>query len=416
MSETSTTWWDRLFTRRAPEPEETPFSVEESIPNGVRLAGGWSWRLLVIGAVIAVAIFLIIQLRLIIIPLLIAVLVGALLVPLVGFLQRHHWPKWLAVVVTLVGTLAIVAGLLTLVVWQISRGWGDLSGKAVQSFEDLKAALLASPLQLTETQINDYIASALQSIQSDSAVFITGALSVGATLGHVGAGLLLTIFSLIFILIDGKGIWAWVVRIFPKRARAAVDGAGQAGWNTLGNFARVQILVATIDAIGIGLGAFLLGVPLAIPIAVTVFLGSFIPIVGAVVTGALACVIALIYNGWFIALMLLLVVLGVQQLEGTRPSTARDGHGGEGAPARGRAGGCGGIAARRHSGRALRCAGRRRAQRHGALHRRRELEVRAAAFAASADVRDLADRSADPPRLPDGHAAACMMPAIRWRT
>ncbi|THG36203.1 AI-2E family transporter [Glaciibacter flavus] len=316
MSETSTTWWDRLFTRRPPEPEETPFSVEESIPNGVRLAGGWSWRLLVIGAVIAVAIFLIIQLRLIIIPLLIAVLVGALLVPLVGFLQRHHWPKWLAVVVTLVGTLAIVAGLLTLVVWQISRGWGDLSGKAVQSFEDLKAALLASPLQLTETQINDYIASALQSIQSDSAVFITGALSVGATLGHVGAGLLLTIFSLIFILIDGKGIWAWVVRIFPKRARAAIDGAGQAGWNTLGNFARVQILVATIDAIGIGLGAFLLGVPLAIPIAVTVFLGSFIPIVGAVVTGALACVIALIYNGWFIALMLLLVVLGVQQLEG----------------------------------------------------------------------------------------------------
>ena len=316
MSETSTTWWDRLFTRRSLEPEETPFSVEESIPNGVRLAGGWSWRLLVIGAVIAVAIFLIIQLRLIIIPLLIAVLVGALLVPLVGFLQRHHWPKWLAVVVTLVGTLAIVAGLLTLVVWQISRGWGDLSGKAVQSFEDLKAALLASPLQLTETQINDYIASALQSIQSDSAVFITGALSVGATLGHVGAGLLLTIFSLIFILIDGKGIWAWVVRIFPKRARAAVDGAGQAGWNTLGNFARVQILVATIDAIGIGLGAFLLGVPLAIPIAVTVFLGSFIPIVGAVVTGALACVIALIYNGWFIALMLLLVVLGVQQLEG----------------------------------------------------------------------------------------------------
>lgn len=316
MKDTSTNWWDRLFSKPQIEPVETPFSVEESIPNGVRLAGGWSWRLLLIGAVIAAVIFLVIQLRLIIIPLLIAVLIGALLVPLVAFLQRHHWPKWLAVVLALVGTLAIIAGLIILVVSQVARGWGDLSSRAVGSYDALKAALLSSPLQLTEAQLNDYISSAWQALQADSQIFISGALSVGATLGHVFAGLLLTIFSLIFILIDGKGIWAWVVRVFPKRARAAIDGAGRAGWNTLGNFARVQILVATIDAVGIGLGAFLLGVPLAIPIAVMVFLGSFIPIVGAVITGALACVVALIYNGWFIALMLLVVVLGVQQLEG----------------------------------------------------------------------------------------------------
>ncbi|NUT57326.1 MAG: AI-2E family transporter, partial [Agromyces sp.] len=120
----------------------------------------------------------------------------------------------------------------------------------------------------------------------------------------------------LFILIDGHHIWRWIVGVFPKRARAAVDGAGQAGWATLQNFVKVQILVATIDAIGIGLGAFLLGVPLAVPIAILVFLGSFIPIVGAVVTGALAVFVALIYNGWVIALIMLGVVLLVQQVEG----------------------------------------------------------------------------------------------------
>jgi predicted PurR-regulated permease PerM len=123
-------------------------------------------------------------------------------------------------------------------------------------------------------------------------------------------------FSLLFILIDGKSIWAWIVRFFPKRAQSAVDGAGIAGWTTLGNFARVQILVASIDAVGIGVGAALLGVPMAIPIGILVFLGSFIPIVGAVATGSVAIVIALIFNNWAIALAMLGVVLLVQQVEG----------------------------------------------------------------------------------------------------
>jgi putative heme transporter len=293
-----------------------PYNVERSIPNGVRLAGGWSWRLLLIGAVIAVVIFLIIQLRLILIPLLVAVLLSALLVPFVGFLTAHRWPKGLAIAVAMLGTLIVVAGLLVLVITQIQRGASDIGTHAVDAFDELKAWLLASPLELTEAQINDYIASAWQSLQQDSQVYVSGALSVGSSVGHFAAGLFLTLFSLLFILIDGRGIWTWIVRLFPKNARAAVDGAASAGWITLTNFARVQVLVAAIDAVGIGLGAFLLGVPLAIPIAVLVFLGSFIPIVGAVVTGALAAVVALVYNGPWIALWMIVVVLVVQQIEG----------------------------------------------------------------------------------------------------
>jgi putative heme transporter len=299
-----------------PPPAETEEQIAQSLPHGVRLGAAWAWRLLLIGAMLAVGIFLVVQLRLIVIPVLVAVLLSALLVPLVNFLHKHRWPRGLAIAAAMLGTLALVSGLLVLVITQIARSSGKLSSRAVESFEAIKTALLESPLQLTEAQINEYLQQLITAIQQDSQVFISGALSFGSSLGHFVAGLLITLFATLFMLIDGTSIWGWVVRIFPRRARSAVDGAGHAGWATLGNFVKVQILVATIAAIGIGVGAALLGVPLAIPIAVLVFLGSFIPIVGAVATGAVAVAIALVYNGWPIALAILAFVLLVQQIEG----------------------------------------------------------------------------------------------------
>ncbi|MFD1714336.1 AI-2E family transporter [Amnibacterium flavum] len=286
------------------------------VPNGVRIAGAWSWRILAVAGVLALVIFLIVQLRIIVIPLLIAMLIAALLVPLVNFLRRHHWPKWLAIAVAELGTIAAVGALVWLVVTQVIRGFDDLRKQTIASYDQLKQYLLDSPLHLTSAQINDWVAGIGQALQQDSQVLVSGALSVGSTLGHVATGVLLVLFSTLFLLIDGRGIWAWVVRVFPKRARQAVDGAGQAGWLTLGNFVRVQILVAFIDAVGIGLGAFILQVPLAIPIAVLVFLGSFVPVLGAVVTGTLAVFIALVYNGVGPAVIMLIIVLAVQQLEG----------------------------------------------------------------------------------------------------
>lgn len=290
--------------------------VDASLPRGVRLAGAWSWRLLVIGAVIAVIVFLIVQLRLIVIPVLIAVLLAALLVPFKDFLHRHGWPRWLAIVTALIALVVVVGGLLYLAIWQVSRESHELQTQSVAAFDQFRSWLTTGPLGLSEDQINGAFQSLWTSIQQDSQVFISGALSLGSTVGHVLAGALLTIFSVLFILIDGKSIWGWIVRIFPRNARAAIDGAGQAGWVTLRNFAKVQILVASIDALGIGLGAFFLGLPLVIPISVLVFLGSFIPIVGAVVTGALAVFIALVFKGWVFALIMLGVVLLVQQVEG----------------------------------------------------------------------------------------------------
>ena len=293
-----------------------PAPVEETLPHGVRVAGAWSWRLLAIGAVIAVVIFLVVQLRLIVIPLLIAVLIGALLVPFSAFLHRHHWPRWIAVVTALLTLIVVLGGLIYLAVWQVTRESSSLSAQSVAAYKGFRDWLTTGPLGLSPTQIDGYLKQLGAAIQQDSQVFISGALSIGTTVGHVLTGVLLTLFSLIFILIDGKGIWNWIVHIFPRKARAAVDGAGRAGWVTLTSFVKVQVLVATIDAIGIGLGAFILGLPLVIPITVLVFLGSFIPIVGAVLTGALAVFIALIFKGWLWAVIMLLIVLGVQQLEG----------------------------------------------------------------------------------------------------
>jgi len=290
--------------------------IGESIPRGLRVATAYSWRFLVLAGAVAVFVWIVIQLKLLVIPLLIALLLTALVWPAFTFMLRHHVPRWLALVASVLGTLAVISGLLYLAIWQITREWPSVRARTVESVGELRQYLIDGPLHLTATQIDDLLAQAWTFLQQQAEVLWSGALVIGSTVGHVATGALLTLFILLCTLADGGGIWRWVVRLFPSRAREAVDGAGRMGWVTVVTYARTQMFVATIDAIGIGLGAFLLGVPLAIPVAVLVFLGSFIPFVGAVVTGALAVFLALVYNGPWIALWMLLVVLGVQQLEG----------------------------------------------------------------------------------------------------
>lgn len=287
-----------------------------SIPRGLRLTTAYAWRLLVIAAAAGVAVWLVIQLKLLVIPLLVGILVTALLWPAFSWMLRRRFPRWIAIVLAATGAIAVVGGLLWLVVWQISREWGRVQTRTIAAVDQLRAYLIDGPLHLTEQQIDNALAQAWVFLQEQAELLWSGALAIGTTVGHFAAGAVLALFIILCLLADGAGIWRWTTRLFPKKARPAVDGAGRAGWVTVVNYARTQLLVATIDAVGIGLGAFLLGVPLAIPVAVLVFLGAFVPIVGAVVTGALAVFLALVYNGPWIAFWMLVVVLGVQQLEG----------------------------------------------------------------------------------------------------
>jgi len=306
--------------KSAPPPAPAPRAID-SVPVGLQIAGAWAWRILLIAGVVALFVWLIITFRIIVVPMMVAVLLAALLVPLVDFLTRHRWPRWLAIVVAEVGTLGIVIGLVVLIVTQIRSGWPDLQAQTLARYEDLKVFLLESPLHITESQLGEWVAQGVEQVQRDSEFLVSGALSVGSSAGHFLAGLLLTLFATLFILIDGRGLFGWFVRLFPRKARLAVGGAGRAGWITLTTFVKVQIFVAAVDAVGIGLGAYILGLfyggfPLVIPIAIAVFLGSFIPFVGAVVTGALAVFVALIYLGPIPALIMLGIVLLVQQIEG----------------------------------------------------------------------------------------------------
>ncbi len=290
--------------------------VTDAVPRGLRIATAFSWRFIVLAVAVGIAVWIIIQLKLLVIPLLVAILVAALLWPAFTWMVRHRVPRWLAIVIAVLATLAIVSGLLWLVGWQIAREWSSVQARTLESLTQFREYLISGPLHLTTEQIDDLLQQAGEFLQEQADLLWTGALALGTTVGHVAAGALLALFILLCLLVDGAGIWRWTVRLFPRTARPAVDGAGRAGWMTVVNYARTQLLVATIDAVGIGVGAALLGVPLAIPIGVFVFLGSFVPIVGAVVTGTLAVFLALVYNGPWIALWMLIVVLGVQQLEG----------------------------------------------------------------------------------------------------
>ncbi len=310
-----------IRSREKKAPALTEAQVAESVAPGMRIAAAWGWRILVVAAVIALVGFLVVLLRDVAVPVFVAILLSALLVPLCNWLQRKGWPKALAVAVCEIGLLIVIAGLITVIVITVRRGLPDLVETTQVRYEDFVQFLAAPPLNLSEKDITGYVDGLVKAFQSDGGSLLTGALSVGSTAGHVLAGTLIALFMTLFILIDGRSMWTWIVRLFPARARAAIMGAGEAGWITLSTFVRVQIFVAFVDAVGIGLGAFILGLfyggfPLVIPIAIAVFLASFIPVVGAVLTGVFAVFVALVYLGPVPALIMLGIVILVQQVEG----------------------------------------------------------------------------------------------------
>ncbi|MFZ4895219.1 AI-2E family transporter [Plantibacter sp. Mn2098] len=294
--------------------------VEETVddlgvPRGMRIATAWSWRILVVVGASAVVIALVVVFEEIVVPLLVAMLVSALLAPTVATLGRHRWPHWLAILVTLVAFAIVVAGLVVIVVWQVRSGLPQLERESVAAYDRARGVLSAPPWNVSDAQLASWINDLGALAQKDSGVLIGGAVKVGGTLGHLLAGALIALFATIFMLIDGRGIWNWIVRIFPRAARPAMSAAGGSGWSTLTKFVRVQIVVALVNAIGIGAVAFFLGLPLAVPIGVVVLFASFIPVIGAIVSGAIAVVIALVYGGPVQAVVMLAGVLVVHLLE-----------------------------------------------------------------------------------------------------
>lgn len=311
-----------LFGRPKSEgPRATLAAGDEAVPRGMQVAGAWSWRFLAVAASAAVVIWLVVTFRIVVIPLLVAALITTALLPIVEGLVRARWPRGFAVAVAVVGLIVAVVGLGWLAISQIRDQYPQLQDRAVAFWDETQGWIMSLPFGIDAADVTAFGENILGAISDDISAILSSALSVGSSVGHFLAGALLVVFALIFTLLDGRGIWRWVVGVLPKRAQPATDGAARAGWVTLGNFVRVQVLVAFIDAVGIGLGAFILGLfyeggmPLVLPIAILVFLGSFIPIIGAVVTGAIAVLVALISFGPLAAVIMLGIVLLVQQIE-----------------------------------------------------------------------------------------------------
>ncbi len=289
--------------------------LDVALPRGFAITTAWSWRLLLIAAAIAVVGFLIAQLSFIIVPLLIAVLISGLVGPVALFLRRHRWPGWLATLTTLLGLITVVGGLMWLVVVEIIRDWPSLRRQTLIAYENFVEYLAQSSLGLSEAQLNEWFDAFIAELDLSSSWFLAGALSIGSTAGSILVGLGISLFALIFFIHDGGRIWRFLIGLLPKAAQPPVAGASARGWLTWTTFLKVQIFVAFVDAVGIGLGALFLQLPLVVVIFFAVFLGGFVPIVGAFVTGALAVFIALVYQGPLAALIMGLIVLAVQQLE-----------------------------------------------------------------------------------------------------
>ena len=279
-------------------------------------AAAIAWRLLVVTTLIAVFIFLIIQLRVVVIPFLVALLVAASLSPLTNWFTKKGMKRGLAVAISVISLVIFVGGLLFAFVSQVQSAYPTLKQQFGAVAESTKQMLASEPFNINSTDIESIANGISAYIEEHSEELISGISSAGSTAGHIGAGAILALFAIIFLLYDGKNIWNWAIRIIPTQSRPKFDRAGKKGWKTLTEFVKSQVAVAAVDAVGIGLGALILQVPLAIPIALIVFLGSFIPVVGAIVTGMIAVVLALVFKGWLIALLMLAVILIVQFIEG----------------------------------------------------------------------------------------------------
>ncbi|SCE86350.1 AI-2E family transporter [Micromonospora chokoriensis] len=289
---------------------------DADVPHGLRIAAAWCWRLIVIGVVAWALLRIVGTIKIVIIPLAIALLLSALLAPAVGWLLRARFPRSLATAVVLVGGLVAVIGTLTLVVNEFIRGVPELSAKSSEGVRQIQNWLKTGPLHLSDTQLDRYIDEAQGWINNNTSKFTSGALSTAATLAEVLTGTLLVLFATFFFLRDGTRIWRFLVRLLPVAARWKVDDAGRASWQTLVAYVRATVLVAFIDAVGIGIFLVIFDIPFAFPLAALVFLGAFIPIVGAALSGGVAVLVALVDSGPVTALIILGAVIGVQQIEG----------------------------------------------------------------------------------------------------
>ncbi|MFH0519652.1 AI-2E family transporter [Streptomyces sp. M41] len=298
-------------TAAAPRPD--PAQV---VPWGVRVAAEAGWRLLVLAGTVWVLMRVISAVQLVVLAFVISLLLTALMQPSVAWLMRRGVPRGLATALTAILGFVVIGLMGWFVTWQVMENIDNLSDEIQDGIDELRNWLLNSPFHVTDKQINEIAENLREAVGANTEEITSAGLEGVTVVVEALTGILLAAFSTLFLLYDGKRIWEWTLKLVPAAARPGVAGAGPRAWATLTAYVRGTVLVALIDAVFIGIGIYFLDVPMAVPLAVFIFLFSFIPLVGAVASGALAVVVALVTQGVFTAVMTLVVVLAVQQIEG----------------------------------------------------------------------------------------------------
>jgi len=291
-------------------------AARHEVPLGLEIAAAWAWRIIVIGAAGYAAAYLLSDLSEVTVPVAIAVLLTALLVPAVDRLHTWHVPRALGSLIVVLAIIVGFAGLLTVAGTSMTGQFQALRTSLIEGLQQLQNWAHTGPLHLTDTQITKWLQSLKNSISHpQSNVVVNQAAAVGATVGSLFAGLGILLFSTYFFLYDGALIWSWLVRLLPKAARVRTVRAGRAAWQSLTMFVRATVLVALSDAILIMILAAVLHVPLVLAIGVLVFIGAFVPVIGAFLSGLVAVLVALVSHGPVVALIMLGGIVAVQQLE-----------------------------------------------------------------------------------------------------
>jgi predicted PurR-regulated permease PerM len=289
-------------------------STTSLVPKGLRVSAAFAWRFLVVIAALYVIIWLIGRLSVVVVPLSIALLLSALLAPAVAHLVQIKVPRGLATALVLVGGLAVLGGLLAFVIIQFTDGLPQLTQQLHNSLTQIQNWLI-NTVHLRQEQIQQAIDNAIGFLQNNQSTITSNALTTASTVGEFLTGFLLTLFITIFFLAGGDRIWGFLMHGVPANVRLRVDVAGRRGFASLVSYVRATAAVAVVDAVGIGIGLWIVRVPLVIPLATLVFLAAFVPIIGAVVAGAVAVLVALVTNGFVTALIVLGIVIAVMQLE-----------------------------------------------------------------------------------------------------
>ena len=288
----------------------------DPIPRWLRISSELAWRSLLVAAAVVVLALLVSRLRVVFLPMIVALLVSTLLVPPVTWLQRRGVPRLLGTLLAVGAAVLALAAVVAFVAPEVKQEVESVDVEVSSGVDRVADWLSEGPLGLRPDAVSEYRQRFDRELAERSGSLATGALGGALLVVEVVVGLVLAVVLIFFFVKDGRRMWAWFVTRFPERLRTDVHAIGVLGWGALGGYLRGTTLVALVDAIGIGIALLLLDVPLALPLALLTFVAGYFPIVGALVAGFAAAMVALAANGLTNALLVIAATLIVQQVEG----------------------------------------------------------------------------------------------------